>query len=264
MVHGAVDLRVDELQPCSRAWREPSSIAYGGICGSDLHYYHRGAVGDFRFVSRWCSATRSSARSRRRRGRPPPSARRSPSTPRRPCGRCPECLRRAQLCRDTAPPRQRPPLPHVQGGFAQLLGARPGRCRCRTGSPWSGRPSPSRSPSHCTPWPVPATSRAAGARHRLGADRLPRGHRAPRGRCSRVVVATWSTRPSRSPGGRRHRVVRADRPDDPAGLTSRASSSRPRVGGRARPCLSVSVAAAPSSASACCRRVTRPSPATCW
>ncbi len=48
MVHGAGDLRVAELEPPSLA---PDGvlvdIAYGGICGSDLHYHQHGANGAF-------------------------------------------------------------------------------------------------------------------------------------------------------------------------------------------------------------------------
>ena len=48
VAHGAGDLRIDDLPDESPG---PNTIAvaitYGGICGSDLHYYHRGRVGDF-------------------------------------------------------------------------------------------------------------------------------------------------------------------------------------------------------------------------
>src|SRR3954463_5967762 len=48
VAHGARDLRVDDLPVTPPT---PGAVAvdvtYGGICGSDLHYYHRGRVGDF-------------------------------------------------------------------------------------------------------------------------------------------------------------------------------------------------------------------------
>lgn len=48
VIHGKLDLRVEEL-----ATPEPGEgqvrvrMAYGGICGSDLHYWHEGANGEF-------------------------------------------------------------------------------------------------------------------------------------------------------------------------------------------------------------------------
>ena len=48
VVHGAGDLRIDELpelQPA--AGQVLVRITHGGICGSDLHYYRHGAVGAF-------------------------------------------------------------------------------------------------------------------------------------------------------------------------------------------------------------------------
>lgn len=49
VVHGAGDLRVDDLNMSEPGPGEIAvAVALGGICGSDLHYYHRGAVGDFR------------------------------------------------------------------------------------------------------------------------------------------------------------------------------------------------------------------------
>lgn len=46
--HGRKDLRIERLEDRALAPDEVRvGVAYGGICGSDLHYYHRGAVGDF-------------------------------------------------------------------------------------------------------------------------------------------------------------------------------------------------------------------------
>lgn len=47
VVHAAGDLRIEEV-PLRRARREEAvvRIAYGGICGSDLHYWRHGAVGE--------------------------------------------------------------------------------------------------------------------------------------------------------------------------------------------------------------------------
>jgi L-idonate 5-dehydrogenase len=46
--HGRRDLRIDQREDRALAPGEVRvAVAYGGICGSDLHYFHRGAVGDF-------------------------------------------------------------------------------------------------------------------------------------------------------------------------------------------------------------------------
>ena len=46
--HGKKDLRLDTRDDRPLAPDEVRvGVAFGGICGSDLHYFHRGAVGDF-------------------------------------------------------------------------------------------------------------------------------------------------------------------------------------------------------------------------
>src|SRR6478752_7130657 len=46
--HGAKDVRIEpRAEPALAPDEVRVAVAYGGICGSDLHYYHRGAVGDF-------------------------------------------------------------------------------------------------------------------------------------------------------------------------------------------------------------------------
>jgi L-idonate 5-dehydrogenase len=48
VVHGKHDLRVEEVpRPRPGSGEVAIAVELGGICGSDLHYYHRGAVGDF-------------------------------------------------------------------------------------------------------------------------------------------------------------------------------------------------------------------------
>jgi threonine dehydrogenase-like Zn-dependent dehydrogenase len=47
VVHGAGDLRVDELPtPTPGPDEAVIAVAYGGVCGSDLHYWRSGAVGE--------------------------------------------------------------------------------------------------------------------------------------------------------------------------------------------------------------------------
>ncbi|MER5789185.1 alcohol dehydrogenase catalytic domain-containing protein [Streptomyces sp. NPDC001980] len=48
VLHAVQDLRVEEFTPSAPAPGEVAvSVAFGGICGSDLHYYRHGRVGDF-------------------------------------------------------------------------------------------------------------------------------------------------------------------------------------------------------------------------
>lgn len=48
VVHSAMDLRIDEVQPATPvAGQVAVDIAYGGICGSDLHYWQHGRNGSF-------------------------------------------------------------------------------------------------------------------------------------------------------------------------------------------------------------------------
>lgn len=48
VVHGAHDVRVEEREPVTPGPGEVQvRIAYGGVCGSDLSYYHKGRVGNF-------------------------------------------------------------------------------------------------------------------------------------------------------------------------------------------------------------------------
>src|SRR5918912_528428 len=48
VLHGKRDLRVEEVpRPEPRPGEVAIAVELGGICGSDLHYYHDGAVGVF-------------------------------------------------------------------------------------------------------------------------------------------------------------------------------------------------------------------------
>lgn len=48
VIHGAHDLRVEEREPGAPGPGELRvRLGAGGICGSDLHYYHEGGIGDF-------------------------------------------------------------------------------------------------------------------------------------------------------------------------------------------------------------------------
>jgi L-idonate 5-dehydrogenase len=125
VAHGAGDLRL-ENRPIGRPGpgEVAIDISYGGICGSDLHYYHRGAVGDFALrepmvlghevvgVLREVGAdTKASA--------PGTPVAVHPATP---CGTCTSCVAgRRQVCTNVRFLGSAARFPHVQGGFASTI-----------------------------------------------------------------------------------------------------------------------------------------------
>jgi L-idonate 5-dehydrogenase len=114
VVHGARDLRVDTLPDAEPADGEVAvEVALGGICGSDLHYYHRGAVGDFAIrepmvlgheVVGHVAGTPVAVH---------------PATH---CDDCPQCRSgHRNVCPNTRYLGSAARMPHVQGGFAQRI-----------------------------------------------------------------------------------------------------------------------------------------------
>lgn len=123
--HGKKDLRVEPVDERPLAADEVRvAVAYGGICGSDLHYYHRGAVGDFALrepltLGHEVSGTILEVGSGVRGLEPGGKAALDPS---RPCLACRYCRAgRSNLCTDMLFLGSAARFPHVQGGFAQRL-----------------------------------------------------------------------------------------------------------------------------------------------
>ncbi|MFJ4272222.1 L-idonate 5-dehydrogenase [Streptomyces coelicoflavus] len=129
VIHGAGDLRVEDVpSPVPGPGEALVAVRYGGVCGSDLHYWRHGGVGDFRLrepmllghevvgtvVAYGSPDTAGPA------GRPRPAAGASVAVhPATPCGVCPECVDgRRNVCRDTRYLGSAARFPHVQGGFA--------------------------------------------------------------------------------------------------------------------------------------------------
>jgi L-idonate 5-dehydrogenase len=123
--HGKNDLRIEERADVALAPDEVRvAVAYGGICGSDMHYFHRGAVGDFAVrepmalgheisgtVIEVGSAVTGLA-----------AGTRAALDPSRPCLVCDQCRAgRMNLCADMRFLGSAGRFPHVQGGFAQHL-----------------------------------------------------------------------------------------------------------------------------------------------
>jgi L-idonate 5-dehydrogenase len=125
VVHGAGDLRIESREPAEPGPNEIAvAIALGGICGSDLHYYHRGAVGDFQVreplvlghevvghVAALGPGTNAPAI-----GTPVAI---HPATP---CGTCQECTNQHRnVCPHSRYLGSAAHFPHVPGGFTQHL-----------------------------------------------------------------------------------------------------------------------------------------------
>lgn len=125
VAHGAGDLRLEELPVPAPGPREVAvSIRYGGICGSDLHYWRHGAVGDFRVreplvLGHEVSGTVRAVGEGVTGVEPGAEVAVHPATP---CRSCPQCRAdRRNICSRTAYLGSAAHFPHVQGGFAGVL-----------------------------------------------------------------------------------------------------------------------------------------------
>lgn len=132
VVHGAGDVRLEERPaPVPGPGDVAVRVAYGGICGSDLHYWRHGRVGDARVreplvlgheVAGTVAAV-GPALDGVWAGAPAPE----PGTPvavhpATPCGACPECRSgRRTVCRAVRYLGSAARLPHVQGGLTDVL-----------------------------------------------------------------------------------------------------------------------------------------------
>ncbi|MEU8224092.1 L-idonate 5-dehydrogenase [Kribbella sp. NPDC048915] len=120
MVHGAGDLRVEEV-----AGREPGPgevlvrVAYGGVCGSDLHYFHDGAVGDFAVREPLVLGHEVVGRVSAGGLAVGTAVGIHPATP---CGACQECRSdRRNICASSNYLGSAAHYPHIQGGFVEEL-----------------------------------------------------------------------------------------------------------------------------------------------
>ncbi|MFE2508563.1 L-idonate 5-dehydrogenase [Streptomyces naganishii] len=122
VIRGQGDLRVEELPvPEPAPGQALVAVRYGGVCGSDLHYWRHGGVGDFRLrepmlLGHEVVGTVVSYGAGARGPAPGTPVAVHPATP---CGVCPECAGgRRNVCRDTRYLGSAARFPHVQGGFA--------------------------------------------------------------------------------------------------------------------------------------------------
>jgi len=123
--HGKKDVRIEPVPERALAPDEVRvAVAFGGICGSDLHYFHRGAVGDFTVrepmaLGHEISGVILETGAAVTQLVPGTKAALDPS---RPCLTCRYCRAgRSNLCTDMMFLGSAGRFPHVQGGFAQHL-----------------------------------------------------------------------------------------------------------------------------------------------
>lgn len=124
-VHGPRDLRVEERPvPRPGPGEVLVSTTFGGICGSDLHYYRDGAVGEFKVLEPMVLGHEVVGRVEALgegvdRPEPGTPVAVHPATP---CGSCFQCQTgRENICPSATYLGSAARFPHVQGGFAELV-----------------------------------------------------------------------------------------------------------------------------------------------
>ncbi|MBB2205029.1 L-idonate 5-dehydrogenase [Gluconacetobacter takamatsuzukensis] len=125
VIHDREDLRLDRVPVAAPGRGEVTvRVAWGGICGSDMHYLKHGGVGASVLrapmilgheISGFVEAAGPGVH-----GLAPGEA--VAVHPARPCGECPECRRGLRhLCRETRFLGSAAMLPHTDGGFRRLM-----------------------------------------------------------------------------------------------------------------------------------------------
>ena len=131
-LHGAKDLRLEDrdLAPLAPGFVRVR-FAAGGICGSDMHYFSHGRIGNFiatapLVLGHEVAGTIDEV-SEGVTGIVP--GQRVAVNPSRWCGHCPRCLEgRRNLCENIYFMGSASKTPHMQGGFATLFDAIPAQC----------------------------------------------------------------------------------------------------------------------------------------
>jgi L-idonate 5-dehydrogenase len=128
VVHAAHDLRIEELEAKAlEAGEVRVKMAAGGICGSDLHYYHEGGIGDFP-VREPMVLGHEMAGTVAELGPGvdgPPIGTKVAVNPTLPCGTCSYCTKALQhLCPNVRFAGSSRTFPHSQGFFAEYVTVR--------------------------------------------------------------------------------------------------------------------------------------------
>ncbi|MFK7995726.1 MAG: L-idonate 5-dehydrogenase [Granulosicoccus sp.] len=133
VIHGEKDLRIEERETSAPSAGEVQiTVATGGVCGSDLHYYNHGGIGDHirvreplvlgHEVSGHVSAIGSGVTGLAEGDLVAVS-------PSRPCGACRFCFEGSHNhCLNMRFYGSAMPMPHIQGAFRQTLNARAEQC----------------------------------------------------------------------------------------------------------------------------------------
>jgi L-idonate 5-dehydrogenase len=131
MVHGAGDLRIDDLP-----WASPQlgqvlvRNTHGGVCGSDLHYYRHGAVGAFTLREPLVLGHEVVGRVELDPTGALPKTTAVAIHPASPCGCCPECASGTRnVCRNARYFGSAASFPHTQGAFAEYIVVRQDQVR---------------------------------------------------------------------------------------------------------------------------------------
>jgi L-idonate 5-dehydrogenase len=132
VIHGAKTLKIEQRPtPSPEEGEVLVRFGAGGICGSDLHYYHEGRVGDFALREPLVLGHEVAGEvvevgqnvTKMRVGQ------RVAVNPTRACLRCEYCLSgKSNLCRSVRFFGSAARFPHVQGGFAELFIASEPQC----------------------------------------------------------------------------------------------------------------------------------------
>jgi L-idonate 5-dehydrogenase len=123
--HAAKDLRIETTElPVLGDQQLLVRVAYGGICGSDLHYYQNGGFGTVRIkqpmaLGHEFSGTVDAVGAQVTAFKP---GQRIAISPSRPCGHCRFCqLGQHNHCLNMRFYGSAMPFPHIQGGFSEKL-----------------------------------------------------------------------------------------------------------------------------------------------
>jgi L-idonate 5-dehydrogenase len=132
VIHGAKTLKIEQRPtPSPEEGEVLVRFGAGGICGSDLHYYHEGRVGDFALREPMVLGHEVAGEvvevgqnvTKIRVGQ------RVAVNPTRACLRCEYCLSgKSNLCRNVRFLGSAARYPHVQGAFAELFIASEAQC----------------------------------------------------------------------------------------------------------------------------------------
>jgi threonine dehydrogenase-like Zn-dependent dehydrogenase len=124
-IHAAGDLRLDEAAaPTPAPGEAVVRIAYGGVCGSDIHYWHDGAVGAFVLRAPMILGHEvvGTVEIPAADGNGPAAGQLVAIHPAISCGVCARCREgQHQLCRESRYLGSAAQWPHTDGGFAERI-----------------------------------------------------------------------------------------------------------------------------------------------